>query len=510
MKINTAVPSIATNVAIAVVSAAMGMVVSYLYIHWNYEVIDEEVYEDDSDVDDDLEVTTDAAAVFSNQNACVAPEYASKPKIIDSPDLDVRLLRKAEAVIQKRTDKMIIVIERCTNDHNYSAILRTAEALGIQTICLIDPPPPTTVNDDGIVRVVDRDEIVDYENNVENDDDDDGDNKNGNRLESIEISQPSYLQSKEISQHNPQKVVRLSEDERKVFMDHRKFAQNATAWLTIREFANAKECIETLRTVEHYQIWVTDLSQEAIPLTKRDLQHCHDTFYNNNNTRRCKCWPLPEKIAVVMGTESVGCSVEMLQSADVRCYLPLCGFADSLNLSVATALVIQQILHLNPSYIGSMSPENRHLLRTLWYPKLAQQRLMSARTKKQHRVIQKQIEACQRLQIRYDAGEVLTAEQITKMKRRHEHEETLYNIENSCENYTTAKEIVQEYIDHPPAPLSDLRRADMHRITFVGKNIKKKYVHHWKDMVAISNIVLPKMTTASFFRQPRPCGTMKE
>jgi hypothetical protein len=201
-----------------------------------------------------------------------------------------------------------------------------------------------------------------------------------------------------------------------------------------------------------------------------------------------------------MGTEAVGCSVEMLQQADVRCYLPLYGFADSLNLSVATALVLQQLLHLNPNYIGNMSSEQRHRLRTIWYPKLAQQRLMSARTKKQYRAVQKQIETCQRLQLRYDTGEILTTEQIQKMQRITYHQQTLMELEQSCTNYTSAQSIVQEYIEHPPKPLSDLRRANIHRITFVGKNVKKKHVHHWKDMVAISNLPLPKMTTASFFR----------
>ena len=490
MKDNNPALSIASTAVIAVTSFALGIVLSFLYVHSNYEVSDGDSYDDDDD--DNLDLREDAKSNVLNQSEAIPTEHAPQPKIYDSPDLDIRLLRKAEAVIQKRTDKMIIVIERCTNDHNYSAILRTAEALGIQTIYLIDPPTPTTINEDGTVRVVDPGEMVDYDNDVNKHDDE---NNNDNHKYSL-----THVESNGMTQ---QKVVRLSENERKAFMDHRKFAQNATQWLTIRDFANAAECIHTLRTVEKYEIWVTDLSQEAIPLTKFDLQQYNDTYHNNNNTTKCKCWPLPAKIAIVMGTEAVGCSVEMLQSADVRCYLPLYGFADSLNLSVATALVIQQILHLNPNYIGNMSSENRHLLRTLWYPKLAQQRLMSARTKKQYRAVQKQIETCQRLQMRYEAGEVLTVEQIMKMKRVQEHEQTLYDIENNCENYTTANRIVQEYIDHPPVPLSDLRRANIHRITFVGKNIKKKHVHHWKDMVAISNIVLPKMTTASFFRNRR-------
>ena len=60
--------------------------------------------------------------------------------LIDSPHLDMRMIRKAEGAIQKRTSRITVVVERCTNDHNYSAILRTAEALGIQNVWIICPP----------------------------------------------------------------------------------------------------------------------------------------------------------------------------------------------------------------------------------------------------------------------------------------------------------------------------------------------------------------------------------
>lgn len=45
---------------------------------------------------------------------------------------------------------------------------------------------------------------------------------------------------------------------------------------------------------------------------------------------------IPERMAIVFGSETVGCSDTMLKQADKRVYLPLHGFADSLNLSVST------------------------------------------------------------------------------------------------------------------------------------------------------------------------------
>ena len=50
-----------------------------------------------------------------------------------------RMIRKAEGAIRNRTSRLTIVVERCTNDHNYSAILRTVEALGVENVYIISP-----------------------------------------------------------------------------------------------------------------------------------------------------------------------------------------------------------------------------------------------------------------------------------------------------------------------------------------------------------------------------------
>ena len=67
------------------------------------------------------------------QRQLLAKEEEEAEVVMDNPNLDQRMLRKAEGALQKRTSRIAIVVERCTNDFNYSAILRTAEALGIQT-----------------------------------------------------------------------------------------------------------------------------------------------------------------------------------------------------------------------------------------------------------------------------------------------------------------------------------------------------------------------------------------
>lgn len=67
-------------------------------------------------------------------------------------------------------------------------------------------------------------------------------------------------------------------------------------------------------------------------------------------------------------------------------FMCLRGFADSLNLSVATALVTQQLFHLCPEIIGDMTIEERQRKRIKWFTKLATQRIMSRAENKRHKM----------------------------------------------------------------------------------------------------------------------------
>lgn len=74
----------------------------------------------------------------NNETARTTPPVAEETRM-DSCELDQRMIRKAEGAILNRTSRLIVVVERCTNDHNYSAILRTVEALGVQHVYIIAP-----------------------------------------------------------------------------------------------------------------------------------------------------------------------------------------------------------------------------------------------------------------------------------------------------------------------------------------------------------------------------------
>ena len=60
---------------------------------------------------------------------------------------------------------------------------------------------------------------------------------------------------------------------------------------------------------------------------------------------------------------------------------------------------------------------------------------------------------------------------------------------------------VQQWVENPPAPLSDMRRCDAHRVCYVGKNTRKFHQDHWKDMAATSDSSSVYGATSKEFRK---------
>jgi tRNA G18 (ribose-2'-O)-methylase SpoU len=442
----------------------------------------------DGDGDEKDEVrrrgTAPNAPCEDSSAAAACRNGGQQDQLMDSVDLPLRMLSKAEGVVQYRST-LLVVIERCVNDFNYSAILRTAEALGIQDVWLVDPPsasrlPAPPVGDD--VLLVENGER--NENTTTNEEDcadgaDEDDSTVGDAT-SLPQQNGSLLSQSTIPRW-------MTEQERTQRSAHHLFAQNATSWLSIREFQTSAECLRELRS-SGYQVWATDLSQKAVPLS-----------------RECVPETLPNrgKIAVVFGTEAVGVSQEMLDDADLRVYLPLRGFADSLNLSVAAALVIQQVLQLYPGLIGNHPHKDE--LRRQWYPKLASQRMWTPRQKKGHRKLRNLIADCQLYLRQQRQGLALAREQLVKLDRLPEWEAQIKAMEREVSE--AAQAAVEQHVRHPPPPLTDLRRADEHRVPFVGKNTKLRHKEHWVGMAATSNRRTQHMSSANAFRNHHKLAT---
>lgn len=221
--------------------------------------------------------------------------------------LENRLLRKAETVIGCRTSAVILVLERGARSHNYCACLRTAEALGIHHVWCVDPP---SFDKDATER---------------------SNRKKKDQWEADEIA----------------------------LRDHTSYARGATKWITVRCFATTTELINELHK-ENREIWTTDLSQHAEPLVLSS-----PSLSSSSKTK-----DIPQ-IALCFGTELAGASVELLAASTRRVYLPLSGFADSLNLSVAVALVLQRVLDIYPGMVGFMSVKEKATVRTRFYSEMA-------------------------------------------------------------------------------------------------------------------------------------------
>jgi len=133
----------------------------------------------------------------------------------------------------------------------------------------------------------------------------------------------------------------------------RTITKGSHRWVTRRFFGETTECIEAARE-EGLTLWVTDLDDGATEITApADLA------------------PFPERVALVIGREMAGVSSEFREAAERRIYLPMHGFTESFNLSVATALVLQRCFDADPSLIGAMGEAERSALRRDWFLRLS-------------------------------------------------------------------------------------------------------------------------------------------
>eukprot|EP00040_Diaphanoeca_grandis_P042345 m.264744 g.264744 ORF g.264744 m.264744 type:complete len:331 (-) comp58006_c0_seq1:29-1021(-) len=125
-------------------------------------------------------------------------------------------------------------------------------------------------------------------------------------------------------------------------------------WLTVRRFQTTEHCVSALRHLG-YAIWVTELGQRSECLDPAWKAQCPDGG-----------------VAVVFGRETDGVSETMIAAADKLVYFPLDGFTESLNVSVAAALVLSTLFRQCQGLkTQGLSDAELLSLRTLWYTSLA-------------------------------------------------------------------------------------------------------------------------------------------
>lgn len=159
------------------------------------------------------------------------------------PFLTDRRKERIRSVVARRTRTVVPVVEGLYNMGNVSAVLRSAEALGYQTVHVVEPD--------------------------------------------------------------------------RTFEASARTAAGTRRWLDVKRWSQRSECFEALRG-EGYRLLVAHV-RDARPIEEVDF------------TR---------PTAVLFGNEADGVSEEALRAADGRIRIPMVGFVESFNISVAAAITL--------------------------------------------------------------------------------------------------------------------------------------------------------------------------
>ncbi|MGB5265566.1 MAG: RNA methyltransferase [Polyangiales bacterium] len=163
-----------------------------------------------------------------------------------SPVVTAERLKRISDVVRARTDDLVIVLDRISDPHNSSAVLRSADAFGLQTVHVI------------------------------------------------------------VGEHG--------------FKASRGVSKGTQRWLDVIRYQSAEACARRLQQ-DGYSIYIAAMGSDT---QLEDLRA----------TRR---------LALVFGNEHRGVSQEMRTMADGTFSIPMRGFVESLNVSVAAAIAMQTL-----------------------------------------------------------------------------------------------------------------------------------------------------------------------
>ncbi len=130
------------------------------------------------------------------------------------------------------------------------------------------------------------------------------------------------------------------------FKEANRVTQGADKWLEVKKWKSTKDCIAQLKK-DKIRICVTSL-QSSKPLQEIDFS---------------------TPLALVLGNEKDGVSQEMLDAADERVILPMPGFVQSFNISIAGALCLYHIWYDRQQKLGSnadLNPQQKQILQAVY------------------------------------------------------------------------------------------------------------------------------------------------
>lgn len=131
------------------------------------------------------------------------------------------------------------------------------------------------------------------------------------------------------------------------FKESQRVTQGADKWVEVKKWKQSTDAIRSLKD-QGFKICVTTL-EGAKPLHEIDFS---------------------KPTALVLGNEKSGVSPEMLAAADERVVIPMTGFVQSFNISVAGALCLYHISQDRLRRLGKnadLSPEEQSILKAHYY-----------------------------------------------------------------------------------------------------------------------------------------------
>jgi tRNA (guanosine-2'-O-)-methyltransferase len=154
--------------------------------------------------------------------------------------------------------------------------------------------------------------------------------------------------------------IHVVEGPMKPYDRNKKISQNADKWLDVRRWKSTAECLGHLRA-EGFRVYATHLGEDSRPLASL---------------------PFAGKVALVFGNESRGVSAEALGLADARYAIPMLGFVQSLNVSVAAAVSLARAVERRVAERGrhgDLAAEDARALRERFYVLAVKQRARIAK-----------------------------------------------------------------------------------------------------------------------------------
>lgn len=131
------------------------------------------------------------------------------------------------------------------------------------------------------------------------------------------------------------------------FKESQRTTAGADKWVELTKWKSTKECVAELKR-QGKQIVVTHLDTTSKPIAEVDFS---------------------KPSALVLGNEKNGVSQEMIEAADHRVIIPMEGFVQSFNISVAGALCFYQMYLSRLARLGrqgDLSQEQKDILKAVY------------------------------------------------------------------------------------------------------------------------------------------------